>query len=335
MTSTTPADLIDRAAGAARSITDSPGTHTAADDLWDTHVARSARRAKNLRRNAAIAGGGILLSSAALAAVGPEPVFNAAREVFAAVGLYEPTPEPTPEPLEAAIAEPERDSTAAEPQYTIEAPDAEPAREPARRDGVGIADAPLQSFAARRKRADAPVPVLDGFAEKGIQSTTLRYPEGDRVTAEGAYEMGTYIVNHLDESKTSYKIRIGNKPKDEKFMFSFDLADNGELELQFTDWNEPFDGAMQINAYVYEVRFEPAKLAGDLDGDGDVDNADVARMALEFGSVCEDCAADINGDGRVDLLDLSSQIEQIGEEAPEPRVEQRDPPAAEPSKNDN
>lgn len=57
-------------------------------------------------------------------------------------------------------------------------------------------------------------------------------------------------------------------------------------------------------------------LAGDLDGDGDVDLADLAMMLAAFGSCTGDpgysAAADIDGSGCVDLADLSVLLANFG-----------------------
>lgn len=58
-------------------------------------------------------------------------------------------------------------------------------------------------------------------------------------------------------------------------------------------------------------------LAGDLDTDGDVDLADLARLLASFGCAPpETCDADIDGDGDVDLADLGFMLANFGEVCP-------------------
>jgi hypothetical protein len=45
-------------------------------------------------------------------------------------------------------------------------------------------------------------------------------------------------------------------------------------------------------------------VAGDLNGDGVVNGADLATMLAAWGA-CDGCAADLNGDGAVNAADLA------------------------------
>jgi hypothetical protein len=51
-----------------------------------------------------------------------------------------------------------------------------------------------------------------------------------------------------------------------------------------------------------------ADLPGDLDGDGDVDLADLASLLADYGCVGADCTGDIDGDGDTDLSDLAELL---------------------------
>ncbi|MBI5864184.1 MAG: hypothetical protein HZB38_06730 [Planctomycetes bacterium] len=53
-------------------------------------------------------------------------------------------------------------------------------------------------------------------------------------------------------------------------------------------------------------------LPGDLDGDGDVDLADLAILLSDFGCTTPPCAGDINGDGVTDLGDLTILLANFG-----------------------
>jgi hypothetical protein len=55
---------------------------------------------------------------------------------------------------------------------------------------------------------------------------------------------------------------------------------------------------------------------GDLDGDNDVDLADLAVMLADFGCAGGGCAGDLDGDGDTDLTDLSTQLSLFGTVCP-------------------
>lgn len=54
-------------------------------------------------------------------------------------------------------------------------------------------------------------------------------------------------------------------------------------------------------------------IPGDLDGDGDVDLADLALLLSDFGCSAPACAGDINGDGVTDLQDLATLLAHFGQ----------------------
>jgi hypothetical protein len=62
---------------------------------------------------------------------------------------------------------------------------------------------------------------------------------------------------------------------------------------------------------------EPEPIPGDVDGDGDVDLTDLARLLAAYGSCVGDPdydpAADIDGSGCVDLTDLAFLLAHYGE----------------------
>jgi subtilisin family serine protease len=68
-------------------------------------------------------------------------------------------------------------------------------------------------------------------------------------------------------------------------------------------WDQQF-GHGRINAYnaVYEA-LNQGGIPGDIDGDGDVDTADLLALLAAWGE-CEGCPEDINGDGVVNTADL-------------------------------
>jgi hypothetical protein len=54
-------------------------------------------------------------------------------------------------------------------------------------------------------------------------------------------------------------------------------------------------------------------IPGDLDGDGDVDLADLALLLSDFGCSTAPCVGDINGDNVTDLADLATLLAHFGE----------------------
>lgn len=54
-------------------------------------------------------------------------------------------------------------------------------------------------------------------------------------------------------------------------------------------------------------------IAGDLDGDGDVDLSDLALLLSDFGCSAESCVGDIDGNGFTDLADLATLLAHFGE----------------------
>ena len=97
------------------------------------------------------------------------------------------------------------------------------------------------------------------------------------------------------------------------------IAHAGEIWYRFievTDFHMQYwAGATQDAYYLLMVEGnEPTP--GDLDGDGDVDLQDLARLLAAFGSCGGDpgfdAAADIDGGGCVDLADLSVLLGAYG-----------------------
>lgn len=69
-------------------------------------------------------------------------------------------------------------------------------------------------------------------------------------------------------------------------------------------------------SYLYALNVGAPAIPGDLDGDGDVDQADLGRLLAAFGSCAGDPAfdpmADINQDGCVDQADLGALLSNFG-----------------------
>ncbi len=60
----------------------------------------------------------------------------------------------------------------------------------------------------------------------------------------------------------------------------------------------------------YLTVVEPCQ--GDIDGDGDVDAADLAALLGKFGQTCTGCPEDLNGDGKVDIADAILLVSNYG-----------------------
>ena len=59
-----------------------------------------------------------------------------------------------------------------------------------------------------------------------------------------------------------------------------------------------------------------ASIAGDLDGDGCVDLADLVVLLSDFECIAADCVGDLDADGDTDLTDLVIQLGNFGQCSP-------------------
>lgn len=75
----------------------------------------------------------------------------------------------------------------------------------------------------------------------------------------------------------------------------------------------PFDpNARVTSSFRLDFAVTAVSCAGDTDGDGDVDLADLAILLGEFGMVGQGLPGDVDGDGDVDLADLASVLGNFG-----------------------
>ncbi|NUL82302.1 MAG: hypothetical protein HUU60_06215 [Armatimonadetes bacterium] len=72
-----------------------------------------------------------------------------------------------------------------------------------------------------------------------------------------------------------------------------------------------FGTAADQNINVAGTLGEPS---GDVNGDGIVDDSDLAMVLEAFGNDCDGCAEDVNGDGIVDDSDLATVLTEFGQE---------------------
>ncbi len=77
-----------------------------------------------------------------------------------------------------------------------------------------------------------------------------------------------------------------------------------------------------LTAAAQLIRLERAFCAGDVDGDGLVDSADLTAVVSNYQETGPGVAGDVNHDGAVDFLDLSAVLAEFGASCPAP------PPAA-------
>ena len=73
----------------------------------------------------------------------------------------------------------------------------------------------------------------------------------------------------------------------------------------------PVVQVMLTGARTIAASFEPAGCATDLDGNGEIDNGDVALALLDYGP-CPGCAADLDATGEVDFADVALVLLDFG-----------------------
>lgn len=70
--------------------------------------------------------------------------------------------------------------------------------------------------------------------------------------------------------------------------------------------------SLRFTNYTDVVVIGGSRVLGDIDGNGCVDDTDLARVLTAFGAVCVDCPEDINKDGIIDDTDLAIVLTQFG-----------------------
>ena len=94
------------------------------------------------------------------------------------------------------------------------------------------------------------------------------------------------------------------------------IAHNDQVWYRFmevTDFNMEYWRGHTADAY-YTIELEGEEtLPGDLDGDGDVDLADLAALLSDYGCTGGGCPGDLDGDGDTDLADLATLLGNYGQ----------------------
>ncbi len=108
---------------------------------------------------------------------------------------------------------------------------------------------------------------------------------------------------------------VGADPVDLEFLLDTDGLAPGMYEIDATiftsDEDLPGEGVSALTlTFAISISGDPEPIAGDLDGDGDVDPADLAALLAAWGS--DDMNADLDGDGVVGPADLATLLANWG-----------------------
>ncbi len=149
-------------------------------------------------------------------------------------------------------------------------------------------------------------PANSGLAELPVVDIAIRPADGVVAVATSDQQQAPYdggVALFDGESWTAYD--YGSS-----FLPHYAVGD-----VQFDADGHLWIGVLNFGV-VQAMIGDAAPTPGDLDGDGDVDLADLSRLLTAFGT-CDgdagfDPAADIDGDGCVGLADLSSLLESFG-----------------------
>jgi len=113
---------------------------------------------------------------------------------------------------------------------------------------------------------------------------------------------------YLDENDEIREFQLVGQPELGLSLLGFGQDAQGELYVLANATGTPFD----TTGVVLQIR----QRAGDLDGDGDVDLADLAALLSAYGTCDGDpsysAAADFDDSGCVDLADLAALLSQYG-----------------------
>ncbi len=90
-------------------------------------------------------------------------------------------------------------------------------------------------------------------------------------------------------------------------LIPFDL----DLSVRVFDGDENGTGTVDIGCYEFHDDWTKAGPIGDIDGDGDVDGADLGALLATWGP-CSSCLADLNHDGTVNGADLGALLTNWG-----------------------
>ena len=154
-------------------------------------------------------------------------------------------------------------------------------------------------------------PIIDGVIGSG-QRVLVRFLNAGLQThvpvIDGRYfEIVAEDGNPYTYVKTKYTVFLpAGKTKDVVFTPpSAGVYPVYDRRFFLTNNNMPPGGML---AYLSVV--EPCQ--GDIDGDGDVDAADLAALLGKFGQTCTGCPEDLNGDGTVNIADAILLVSNFG-----------------------
>ena len=143
------------------------------------------------------------------------------------------------------------------------------------------------------------VAIVGGFVYRGSRLPMM----------EGRYIFGDFArtfsndgrLFYLDESDNIHEFNLHNQAELGMSLLGFGQDANGEVYVMANAEGVPFG----TSGVVFRIRLRP----GDLDGDGDVDQADLGALLAAY---LQNAGGDIDGDGDTDQADLGILLANFG-----------------------